>query len=156
MMLLTCNAQSELTALEKGLHALRRPKNPETGEYETDVKAYAESAGRKRTTVHAEVYAAEVATAVPDIGNGLSPHFAKLVEIHAARPWLWPALVQAMLPPAGGAAVAISSLCLLGRRIGPDAAASRRSGGCDGAHPPPSSGNALRDGFRAVVVDHQL
>src|SRR5580693_4795023 len=46
-----------------------------------------------RSTVHDEVYAAEVAEAVPDIRNSLSRHFAKLVEIHAAPAWLWPALV---------------------------------------------------------------
>jgi hypothetical protein len=62
------------------------------------VKAYAVGVGRARSTVHDEVYAAEVAEAVPDIRNSLSRHFAKLVEIHAAPAWLWPALVAAMLP----------------------------------------------------------
>jgi uncharacterized protein YbjT (DUF2867 family) len=57
-----------------------------------DVKAYAESVGRARSTVHSEVYAAEVAEAVPDIGND---RFAQLVEIHAAPEWLWAALVAA-------------------------------------------------------------
>jgi hypothetical protein len=81
------DAQGELSALEKGMHALHSGM---------DVKAYAASVGRARTTVHAEVYAAEVATVVPDIGNELTKHFAKLVEIHAAPQWLWPALVQWM------------------------------------------------------------
>ncbi len=32
-----------------------------------------------------------------DIGVEAAKHFSQLVEIHAARPWLWPALVEAML-----------------------------------------------------------
>jgi hypothetical protein len=33
-----------------------------------------------------------------DANGGLSGHYIKLVEIHAAPAWLWPALVAAMLP----------------------------------------------------------
>ena len=39
---------------------------------------------------------AEVAAAIPDIGNGVD-RFSQLVEIHTAPRWLWPALVAAML-----------------------------------------------------------
>jgi hypothetical protein len=96
MMLVTCNAQGELTALERGLHALHRPEG-------MDVKGYAASAGREnqyRNVVN-EVYAAEVAALVENVFNAsLSPHYMKLVEIHAAPAWLWPALVAAMLPNA--------------------------------------------------------
>jgi len=60
MMLATCNAQGELSALERGTHALNSGM---------DVKAYAASVGRARTTVHDEVYAAEVARAVPQCGT---------------------------------------------------------------------------------------
>jgi hypothetical protein len=66
-----------------------------------DVKAYAENAGRakEQQTVYREVWAAEVASAVNNVVNGdLSGHYIKLVEIHAAPAWLWPALVAAMLP----------------------------------------------------------
>lgn len=44
-----------------------------------------------------EVYAARVAGAVSDtdIRIELSRYFSQLVAIHAARPWLWPALVAA-------------------------------------------------------------
>jgi hypothetical protein len=42
MLLLTSNAQSELTALERGMHALNSGM---------DIKAYAESVGRKRESV---------------------------------------------------------------------------------------------------------
>jgi len=60
LMLATCNAQGELSALERGTHALNSGM---------DVKAYAASVGRARTTVHDEVYAAEVARAVPQCGT---------------------------------------------------------------------------------------
>jgi hypothetical protein len=73
------------------MHALHRPES-------MDVKAYASGVGRARGTVRDEVYAAEVARSVSDIRHELSSHFAKLVEIHAAPAWLWPALVAAMLP----------------------------------------------------------
>jgi ParB/RepB/Spo0J family partition protein len=96
MMLVTSNAQSELTALERGLHALRSVEKPE----DLDVKAYAERAGRakERRTVQSEIMAARVAEAAADIGHALSDRFSQLVEIHAAPEWLWPALVEAMLP----------------------------------------------------------
>jgi hypothetical protein len=39
-----------------------------------------------------------VATAVDGVFNGnLSDHYMKLVEIHAATPWLWSALVAALI-----------------------------------------------------------
>jgi ParB-like chromosome segregation protein Spo0J len=88
MLLVTSNSQGELTALERGMHALRS---------EMDVKAYAASVSRPRQTVDNEVRAARVATAVPDIGHDLSSRFSQLVEIHAAPEWLWRALVAALL-----------------------------------------------------------
>jgi protein gp37/ParB-like chromosome segregation protein Spo0J len=99
MMLVTSNAQSELTALEHGLHALHSVAKPE----DLDVKAYAASVGREKEyqTVRHEVMAARVASAVLHVYNDLGDlagHFRVLVEIHAAPEWLWPALVEAMLP----------------------------------------------------------
>jgi predicted outer membrane protein len=91
MMLVTCNTQGELTALERGLHALHRPEG-------MDVKAYAASIGRARTTVQRETYAAAVASAVPINGHELDDFSTHMVEIHAAPAWLWPTLVAAMLP----------------------------------------------------------
>lgn len=88
MLLATSNAQGELSALERGMHALRSGM---------DIERYAEKVGRKRGTVRNEVYAAKVASAVSDIGHDLADHFSQLVEIHAAPPWLWPSLVRAML-----------------------------------------------------------
>ena len=88
MLLATSNAQGELSALERGMHALRSGM---------EVKAYAESVGRKRTTVHDEVYAAEVAEAVPHMRNEISDYYRHLTAIHAAPYWLWPHLAPAML-----------------------------------------------------------
>jgi ParB-like chromosome segregation protein Spo0J len=88
MELVRANAQSELTALERGMHALHSGM---------DVKAYAEGVGRARSTVHNEVYAADVASTVPHMGNELSGYYKALVEIHAAPRWLWSALVSRMV-----------------------------------------------------------
>jgi ParB/RepB/Spo0J family partition protein len=89
MLLLTSNAQGELSALERGLHALKSGMN---------IKAYAKSVLRKRNTVQDEVSAAKVAQAVPDIRHELLiENFSQLVVIHTSPPWLWPVLVSAML-----------------------------------------------------------
>ena len=89
MLLATSNAQGELSPLERGMHALNSGM---------DVKGYAASVGRARTSVQHEVYAAAVATAVPHVGHGeITDKTRHLDEIHAAPSWLWPALVAAML-----------------------------------------------------------
>jgi hypothetical protein len=95
MLLATSNAQSELTALERGLHALHAT---EKGKWQDSVLSYAKSVGRPERSVRNEVHAAEVLDTVPgefaDVGE-LSARFSQLVEIHAAPQWLWPALVKA-------------------------------------------------------------
>ena len=88
MELVKSNAQGELTALERGLHALHSGK---------DVRSYAAGAGRVDRTVYNEVLAARVADAVADIGDDPSRLFSRLVEVHAAPSWLWPALVQKLV-----------------------------------------------------------
>jgi hypothetical protein len=75
-------------SIERGRHALHSGM---------DVKAYAESVGRERATVHDEVYAAKVAEVVPDVRNDISGFFSQLVAIHSAPEWLWSALVNAMV-----------------------------------------------------------
>jgi len=60
-----------------------------------DVRAYADSTGRKRGVISNEICAARVAAAVQI--SGQEDRFSQLVEIHAAPNWLWPALVAAML-----------------------------------------------------------
>jgi ParB-like chromosome segregation protein Spo0J len=88
MALVLANSQSELLPLERGLHALRSG---------LDVKAYAETVGRARTTVHQEVYAARVAQSVPHVRNELHDRTRHLAELHAAASWLWPALVARLI-----------------------------------------------------------
>jgi hypothetical protein len=80
--------QVELTALERGMHALHSGM---------DVKAYAADVGRNRATVSTEVLAAKVAEAcATHVAQDLSDHFRSLTEIHAAPRWLWSALVSCM------------------------------------------------------------
>ncbi|HVC52771.1 MAG TPA: hypothetical protein VND87_12175 [Stellaceae bacterium] len=89
MLLATSNAQGELSALERGMHALGAP----------DIRAYAKAVGREKEeqTVRREIRAAEVAKAVDHMVNALSENVRHLAEIHAAPSWLWGALVAAML-----------------------------------------------------------
>jgi protein gp37/ParB-like chromosome segregation protein Spo0J len=87
MMLVTSNSQSELTAIERGMHALHS---------EMDGKAYAASVGRKQQSVAQEICAARVFEAVPNVRYDVSDRFSQLFVIHAAPSWLWPALVEAM------------------------------------------------------------
>ncbi|TGD93711.1 hypothetical protein [Methylobacterium nonmethylotrophicum] len=62
-----------------------------------DVKAYAESVGRARTSVSNEVLAARVADVVTNVGHDLTGMFVQLRKIHAAPRWLWPALVERLV-----------------------------------------------------------
>jgi ParB/RepB/Spo0J family partition protein len=86
--LVRSNAQSELTALERGLHALHSGM---------EVKTYAESVGRARTSVQDEVKAARVADAVTNVRHELTSHFISLAVIHAAPRWLWSELVDKLI-----------------------------------------------------------
>lgn len=86
MELVRSNAQSELTALERGLHALRSGFS---------VRDYADRIGRSKSSVQFERQAAEVADAVSTRVD--SAHARHLAEIHAAPSWLWPALVEKLV-----------------------------------------------------------
>jgi hypothetical protein len=104
--LVRSKAQSELTGLERGRHALHNPayrrkiKLPDGTEGdEVDIRAYANNVGRIENTVGNEVKAARVtAEAVIDVGDtaSLSRRFSQLVEIPAVAKWLWASLVAAM------------------------------------------------------------
>lgn len=95
MALVTSNAQSELTALERGLHALgATEKGSKNGR---SVKAYAESIGRPQRSVQREVEAAKVARVSPCGLTALVEHTRHLSEIHPAPKWLWPALVERLM-----------------------------------------------------------
>ena len=80
--------QTDLTALERGMHALH------SGMTE---RAYAESIGRPAASIHKEKAAAEVAAACFHVEADLSEHFRSLSEIHASPRWLWSALVAKMV-----------------------------------------------------------
>ena len=80
--------KSELTALERGRHALNSRMTE---------RAYADATGRKHQTVRNDIFAAEVSQTCADVGAELSRHFSQLVEIHPASKWLWPGLVNAVL-----------------------------------------------------------
>jgi protein gp37/ParB-like chromosome segregation protein Spo0J len=88
MELVRSNAQGELSTLERGMHALHSGM---------DVKAYAASVGRKRTTVQDEVKAARVASSVTHMRHELTPYVRHLAEIHAAPSWLRPAMVTELV-----------------------------------------------------------
>ena len=63
-----------------------------------DLKAYAEQAGKKRTTLQDKMYAYEVMSAVPDIRHEtIKDCWSQLATIHAAPQWLWSALVKQMV-----------------------------------------------------------
>ncbi len=92
MLLVTSNAQSELSALERGLHALAAT----TGDAPAypDAKAYAEAVGRPHATVQQELRAARVASICNCISAAdLQPYARHLAEIHAAPRWVGRALV---------------------------------------------------------------
>jgi ParB family chromosome partitioning protein len=89
MLLRTSNAQGELSALENGRHALRSGM---------EIKAYAARIGRPHQTVYDEVYAAEVAEAIPHMRNELANvAYKTLGAIRVAPRWLWPALGSAVV-----------------------------------------------------------
>lgn len=95
MLLVTSNAQSELTPLERGLHALGAT---EKGKHGKSVRAYADAVGRPERTVSLEVAAARVASSHTRANLAdLVEHTRHLAEIHAAPRWLWSALVSSLV-----------------------------------------------------------
>ena len=88
MALVLSNAQSELSALERGMHALQSGLS---------VRDYAKKAGdRSATAVAYERQAAEVFTRV-NSPSDLDQYPRHLAEIHAAPASAWPALVRHLL-----------------------------------------------------------
>jgi protein gp37/ParB-like chromosome segregation protein Spo0J len=94
MQLALANAQSGLTALERGRHALAA-----TTRYGANgglsIAKYAERVARKDRTVHNEVWAYEVYESA-DVGR-LDGCFSQLVAIHAAPRETWAKLAQQMI-----------------------------------------------------------
>lgn len=91
MELVRANAQGELTALERGMHALGFV---EKGKHGKSAESYAKEVGREKEvrSVRREIDAAEVAHEIGDIAD-LADCFSQLVEVHTAPRWLWRALV---------------------------------------------------------------
>lgn len=95
MQLVLANSQSELSPLERGLHALAAT---EKGKHGNGVKSYAEAIGRNITTVTKEVQAARVAKVRPQGRISDLIDYAKhLSEVHAAPSCTWALLVEAMV-----------------------------------------------------------
>jgi hypothetical protein len=87
MLLVISNAQGELMALERGMHALNSKMTE---------RAYAAKAGRPLSNIDREIRAARVASVCLDIETNLADWFSQFCEIHAAPRWLWPALAAVM------------------------------------------------------------
>jgi len=96
MALVLSNAQSELSALERGMHALQATeKGSKVGK---SVAAYAKEVGRNERSVLNETWAAEVAQSAHVCGlSDLDKYPRHLAEIHAAPEIAWPSLVKALL-----------------------------------------------------------
>jgi hypothetical protein len=92
MLLLTSNAQGELSPLERGMHALGATQK---GKHTQSVNAYAQAIGVPSRTVSNWVQAAEVYHKVCLQGQTLNliERTKHLIEIHAAPQWLWPMAV---------------------------------------------------------------
>ena len=127
MLLVTSNAQSDLTALEHGLHALRvTEKGSKLGK---SINAYAKAVGRPQQIVQREVDAAEVYRAVSAFAlTAPTDQPRHLAEIHAAphgygRRWCkqWPALRRPRPPKKsspGPLSLATAAGSLAGQREG--------------------------------------
>ncbi len=95
MELVRANAQGELSALERGIHALGAT---EKGKHGKSVNAYATQVGRAEATVRLEVRAAEVANShtCENFAILIERH-RHLAEIYPAPRWLWPALLEKLV-----------------------------------------------------------
>lgn len=88
MQLVLCNTQSELHPLEEGKHAA------ESG---MDLKAYAEAAGKARSTLKDKVHAYRVLSVAHVRHADICDSWRNLAEIHAAPNWLWATLAGEMV-----------------------------------------------------------
>jgi ParB-like chromosome segregation protein Spo0J len=97
MALVLANSQSELSPLERGIHALKATRKGQKGE---SVNAYAKAVERPQRTVAQEVAAAKVAQASAHALTPLIPFARHLAELHVAPSWLWPALIARLIAEA--------------------------------------------------------
>jgi ParB/RepB/Spo0J family partition protein len=94
MQLVMSNAQSELSLLERGMHALAAT---EKGKHGTSVAAYAKRIGIPQQTVSNWIMAAEVAKVTRQQVTSLLDRTMHLTAIHAAPEHCWKALVERLL-----------------------------------------------------------
>jgi hypothetical protein len=92
LIMLPRNAQSELSPLERGMHALGS---------QLGVREYARESGLAPSAITYQRQAAELFTRV-NSSRDLLEKAKHLSEIHTAPRWLWQALVAAMLAAPGG------------------------------------------------------
>jgi hypothetical protein len=96
--LVLANSQSELLPLERGMHALKAADKGRHGG--NNLGQYATDTGRSIQTISREVQAAKVWAKFHPGGNSNAfklPPAKNPAELHAAVPWLWPALVAALI-----------------------------------------------------------
>jgi hypothetical protein len=91
MRLILSNAQSDLSPLERGFHALEA-----TGKGES-VAAYAKRIGRQQQRVNDEVSAARVAKVTAQAVASLLECTKHLIVIHTAPEHCWQALVERLI-----------------------------------------------------------
>jgi hypothetical protein len=101
MALVLANSQSELLPLERGIHARKAVQKAKAGRGKKDgLRTYAEQTSRPHQNVSREMQAAEVweiGTHGCQLEPAKLPAARVLAELHAAVPWLWPALVSRLL-----------------------------------------------------------
>jgi ParB/RepB/Spo0J family partition protein len=97
--LLKCNAQSELSALEKGFHALGETAKTKGKHGRDNVLAYAKKHSFTEASVRQRIKAAEVADQIRKRLriSDLQDKAHHLAEVHEAPQWLWLALVEKVL-----------------------------------------------------------
>jgi ParB/RepB/Spo0J family partition protein len=95
MQLVLANAQSELSPLERGIHALAATeKGKHNGK---SISAYAAAVGSDERTVRRWVAAAEVAKKSGTGAGFPGEYTVHLAEIHSAPQHCWPALVERLI-----------------------------------------------------------
>jgi hypothetical protein len=127
MALVLANSQSELSGLERGIHALKVVEKAKGGRGNKDGLAkHAKQVGCTHQLISREVAAAEVWKTC-NHGCGFSPEKIPAArvpaEMHAAASWLWPALVAALIAEGWNVDAARGS-----RQAGSRACPSRRRG----------------------------
>jgi protein gp37 len=135
MLLVTSNAQSELSAIERGIHALNGTKK---GKHELSIAAYAAKIGRPDQRVNEEVNAAEVYLAAVEahaaafdgppeaqieflelLHEQSSRRCGNFTAIHRAPKRMWPRLVKTMIDEDWTVEETRSQVAVITQSLGP-------------------------------------